>query len=321
MPKSELLYDRAPSDDLLTLFKPGQLLSPLTNKDLRVRSLDVCVDVHFRPGDWVHVYCGLTRVLDLKRLESGKLKLTAHQTYRNQPCGEGFFSKEWEPDDSAFTRALDNYLGRVEVNVQHVKSEGSVQLKWSRVNPNLWIPFDRELRLANRDGNSCKELKDAYSELKKIYRQNCKNGGRDRWRKPKKMTALKLDQLAVDPEGSLVLVELKSSKTTDYYASFQLLQYLWEWHSALQSSPALLRQVRRLLDARLEVGMSPKPTVPLTGGIRGVVGLGCDGRSKRVKCRHDIVLDIVNGHLPPGVCSVQTWKFGDSPQEVGRQTN
>ena len=312
MPKSKISYDRAPSGDLLKLLKPEGLLSPLARKDLEVKQQHTRVDVHFRPGDWIHVYCGLTRVIDLQRLRGGKLMLTAHHTYKKQGCGG--FLREWRDDDPSLTSELRNYLDCVVVNDRHVKGEGSVQFEWSRVT-DPWIPFDREVRLENREDSPCDRVNDAYKELGEIHREHSRKKGRDRWLKPKK-TAVKLDQLAIDPDGRLVLLELKSGKTTEYFAPFQLLQYVCEWHSALQSSPKLLEQVNSLIKAREEVGLTPRLNAPLTPQIRAAVCLGRDKRSAEVKRRYGIVLDIVNNHRPPGVPCFETWEYDNGPHRL-----
>ena len=312
MPKLQPFYDRAPSRKLVALLKPRNVLSLLTNKDLRVKELDTCVDVHFRPNDWIHVYCGLTRVIDL-RLMGGEVKLTAHHTYKKQ--GWDGFRHPWCDNDPSLPRELRNYLDRVVVNDQHVKAEGSVQLDWSRVTE-PWIPFDREIRLEKRDDWACDGVDDAYEELKKIYREHSRKKGIARWSKPKK-TAVKLDQLAIDPDGRLVLLELKSGNTREYFAPFQLLQYVCTWHRALQHSPKLLEHVDSVIKARVEVGLMPRPKASLTPQIRAAVCLGPDKRSAEVKRRYGIVLGIVNRHRPAGVPPFETWEYAcGAPREL-----
>ena len=311
MPKSKPLYSRAPSPELVALLKPGKILSLLTNKALSVKALDTCVDVHFRSNDCIHVYCGLTRVIDL-RLKDQRLKLTAHHTYKKQGW-EGFFGC-WPGNDPSLARELRNYLDRVVVNCRYVKAEGSVQLVWARVTE-PWIPFDREVRLENWDHSPTGEVNDAYRELKEIYREHSDKKGGDRWAKPEK-TAVKIDQLAIDPDGHLVLLELKSEKTREYFAPFQLLQYVWQWYNALQDSPKLLEQINGLIKARVEVGLMPRPKASLTPQIRAAVCLGRDERSPKVKKRYGIVLDIVNKHRPCGVPPFETWEYDRGARRV-----
>ena len=237
------------------------------------------------------------------------------QSRKNSPqrCGE--FLRDWDVKDSSFTKALRRYLEQVCVNIRHVKGEGSVQLVWSRVNADHWVPFDREIRLENREGRRYEKLERAFAELKTLWRNHSSERGKGRWKEPTK-TAVKLDQLAVDQEGRIVLIELKSGKTRDYYAPFQLLQYLWEWHGALQSSPNLLEDVNGLLNARVEAFLTPKPKTWPTGRFRAAVGLGLEERSDEVKRRYGEVLDIVNGNLPDGVGDIETWEFQDAPIQV-----
>ena len=115
-----------------------------------------------------------------------------------------------------------------------------------------------------------------------------------------------VDQLAVDPDGRLAVIELKdaSSSSGVYYAPLQLLQYVWEWHSAFD---AIRDSIQRLLDARVALKLT-SPGVPRIGTcIRPVVGFGADTRSKEVRRRYSKVLQVVNDHLPPGVVAVETW--------------
>ena len=70
--------------------------------------------------DEVHVYCGLTRLLDIRRAGDGMVIVSAHRAYREQPCGRDLFGR-WDPDDpEEFQRDLDSYLANVSVNRRHI---------------------------------------------------------------------------------------------------------------------------------------------------------------------------------------------------------
>jgi len=56
-------YARAPSPALLALLAPGGLLSQLLT---RRGAANLQFDVHFREGDKIHVYCGLTRPIEVQ---------------------------------------------------------------------------------------------------------------------------------------------------------------------------------------------------------------------------------------------------------------
>ena len=143
-----------------------------------------------------------------------------------------------------------------------------------------------------------------------IYQDPRNRTWRDQWAKPSK-GGKELDQLAVDPAGRLVLIELKdgSKRSEVYYAPFQLLQYVWEWHAALG---AVWSDLQKLIGARVALGLAPQDAPRLNGGIRAVVGFGRDTRSDEVKRRYRKVLDVANEHLPPGVGPIETWEITDT---------
>ena len=151
-------YPRAPSRELLKLLMPGGFLAPLI--DLHRRRLKGTeLDVHFRIGDEIQVYCGLTRILTVKRLKrfrllrkqteplkslDGLLRIEADPKYIGQPCAKetGLF-RRWRIGEYGLNEAIESYLNDVEVNPSFIKGEGAIQLQWSRVTwP--WTPFDRE---------------------------------------------------------------------------------------------------------------------------------------------------------------------------------
>ena len=300
-------YDRAPSPKLQRLLCRGGLLEPLLTFS-NEKTGGVGLDVHLRRNDEVHVYCGMTRVLTARSLRDGDVKITAHRTYISQSCARDLF-RTWRAGESGFDRALTTYVRGVKVGPRWTKAEGAVQMQWSRVRK-PWTPFDREVVLEHQaDAASFPKVSSAIVALTNIARRNG-------WAAPK-AGSVELDQLAVDSRGRLVLIELKdaSKSTADlYYAPFQLLQYVWVWHDALDS---VRDGVQALLDARVEVGLTPRAP-RIGGGIRAVVGFGRDARSPEVKRRHDVVLNVVNKHLPRGVGNVELWEHtGGKPRQVG----
>ncbi len=294
----------------MALLSPGGFLAPLLGLNKRT-VVGLKLDVHLRPKDEVHVYCGLTRVLDAQRLRSGQIKASAHKDYRDKPSAKAIF-RTWNTSESdKFERALGNYLRDVVVGGQHTDHEGTVQWRWSRVNE-PWTPFDREARLRYRSREERRRLTD-FDHVKAARTELM-----GRWaRLPTR--GLKVDQLAVDGDGRLVLIELKDASATSdkvYYAPLQLLQYVWQWHCALEH---VRDDVQELIDARVKLGLTPTSIPPLTGGIRPIVGFGADCRSDEVKRRYEEVLRVVNAHLPPGVSPIETWAFEDGaaqPQRV-----
>ena len=300
MTGSRPLYARAPSPALQSLLHPGGFLAPLVD----LQGGDVAGhlhDVHFRLGDEVHVYRGSTRLVRAMGNSNGEVHLTADPAYRAQACSRGLF-RGWRVGEPGLGEELVSYLSAVRVSPSLVGGEGRVQEQWARVSA-PWRPFDREgtLRGPHRMGMDFPRVESASARLTDLARSNG-------WATPGG-TGRNIDQLGLDPEGRLVLLELKDAakRTAEvYYAPFQLLQYVWEWHTVLEEVRGGLQA---LISARVAAGLSPLDAGPVAGGIRPVIGFGPDLRSPRVKQRYDAVLEIVNQHLPEGVGPVETWEF------------
>ena len=304
-------YDRAPSDELKALLSPGGFLEPLVGLTSR-RVNDLDFDVHPRVDDRVQVYCGLTRVLNARRNKNGTVSVSAHQTYSRQDCAKAIL-RRWHTDETEeFRQALDAYLDSVKVSKRHTGAEGAVQSMWSRVTC-PWVPFDREAVLSYGTAKESgppkfKEVERARNELEAIAESQ-------KWAMPRAAGG-EVDQLAVDLEGRLVIAELKDASTSPasvFYTPFKLLNYVWEWHNALE---AVRSGLQELTDVRVELGLTLPPVTRLTGGLRAAVCFGHNGRSREVKDRYDRVLEVVNRHLPPLVTPIETWSFGERPTKV-----
>ncbi len=306
-------YERAPSDELKNLLRPGKFLAPLL-----IRGNHNNLDLHFRPGDNVKIYRGLTSLLELHLKRNNQVTLTAHETYKNQECSGELFTT-WEIDDHRFEKVLDGYLNNVKVDERHTKGEGDVQTRWERVAEyqhhlwkfHPWIPFDREARLD-------------YSLALDLKKEMDLRDGNPRG---------KIDQLAVDPKGNLVLLELKDSGSKDlksiYYAPHQILEYIKEWHYAFGGSE-IRNQIQKLIDARKELGLTPDNVPQLGGGIRAAICFGNYRHSNpprtpeeppmfEVKRRYHEALDDANSKLPSGVPPIETWKLDEKgPYQVVR---
>ena len=304
-------YNRAPSPELQEHLSPGGFLAPLLA--LSKRKVARChLDVHLRLHDKVIVYCGLTKLVDIC-LKNGMADFAAESTYTTQPCAGDLF-RVWNTRESGFEEVLSNYLDNVAVDGAQTGREGGIQARWSRVTE-PWIPFDRDAVLAYESETEkakameCQKVDEAYVQLGAIVASKRKLPSRkDHWAMlPQRKKSNEIDQIAVDPQGRLVIVELKDASASDvYYAPLQLLQYVWEWHNALG---AVRDSLQRLLDARVALGLTPVNVPRITGGVRAAIGLGDDDRNEEVKRRYERVLAVVNTHLPSGVPPIETWKL------------
>ncbi|MBT9559006.1 MAG: hypothetical protein IV100_23445 [Myxococcales bacterium] len=294
-------YARAPSAAFAGLLSRGGILSPLLAHRV-VAGLPL--DLHLRERDHIHAYCGLTRLIDAS-FSGGRILVTAHTTYTSQSCAGGLF-RPWSCDEGGFVDAVHGYLEGVAVRPALVQHEGAVQAAWAAVR-SPWVPFDREAVLGYTDsaaqatGRAFLEIAAARAELERV-----RTAGR--WATlPVGKVGAELDQLAVDPAGRLVLIELKNAAAKPesvYYSPLQLLQYLHEWAIALD---VVREQLHEFMAARIALGMSPPDMPRLSGGLRPVVAFGADLRNAEVRSRFEVVRAIANGHLPAGVSPIEVW--------------
>ena len=304
-------YRRAPSVELQKLVIPGQFLAPLMALNGREFN-GIELDVHFRTKDEIQVYWGLTRVLVVRMLQrpDRHLKVDADPKYTEQPSAKATrLFRRWRIGEEGFDKAIESYLGIVDVKQRFTEGEGQVQSQWSRVTE-PWVPFDREAVL-NYESTEYREVTKQFAQVEAAFERIAAIARRERWKELRTRGRKKVDQLAIDTEGRLVLIELKDAKAasdTLYYVPFQLLQYVWEWHSALDSVRASLQE---LIDARIAVRLTPPNLARLLGGMRAIIGFGADERSAEVKRRYNIVLEIARHHLPPGTACIETWYWAD----------
>ena len=324
-------YERTPSQKLRALLKASGFLAPLLEK--RARD-GIGLELHLRRGKEAHLYCGLTCLVKSGLSGDGEVWIKSHTTYATQECAsqlirpgratlvdrDAYLRDVWNVDEPGFAQALDSFLDGVEVDPRQRK-EGAIQARWALVRE-PWIVFDKEAALSypskkERAGQMADAFRrgvdEARSRLRAVAlsRRSLPNS-RQHWAMPPMpKTRLKLDALAVDPARNLVLLEIKDASGSSgeiYYAPFQLLQNVWEWHRAL---PAVRDSVQELLNARVELGLTPGGVPQVAGGIRAVVGFGEDQRSEPVRHRYLEVLGIVNSLLPPGVSPIETWAMAN----------
>ena len=311
-------YDRAPSPRLRQLLHSDGFLAPLR---VRRNVADVELELHLRRGDEVDLCCGLTCLVKSGLDGRNSVRIESSRTYAGQSCANALFRPGrteainggkyrrdvWAVGAVGFAQALDRFLADVRVAPRQT-GEGAVQARWWQTRE-TWTAFDKEAALGyssvperrrHLTGVFRQAVDDARGKLTTLAR-------RGSWAMPPgPKDSLKLDQLAVDVEGNLVLLEIKDASRESskvYYAPFQLLQNAWEWHFAVD---AVRRSLQELLDARVELGLTPAHAPPITGGIRAVVGFGEDGRSEEVRRRYGKVLEVANAHLPPGIVAVET---------------
>ena len=329
-------YPRAPSERLMQLLHPGGFLAPLVDRSvlgLGGRQHDV----QFLINDCVGVYAGSARLLTAEVKSGGDIVLKADEKYKKYSPD---LFRYWKLDEVGFAERLNDYLKNVEVDGWDEKESG-VQARWARVSEHRsdpwyyrpWIPFSREAALeyqskeARGTARKSSEVVRAYELVKNLAERNG-------WAMPKLRGPGPniVDQIAVDPIGKLVLIELKYAGATKddsiYFAPLQLLEYAHEWDNALRAA-RVRDQLRDLIRTRKELGLMSDKVPDLTGGIRLTICFG-DYRhagdspqwpTTRLKSYYYEVVDLICEHLPNGVRPIETWKLDDEgPRQIVRSS-
>ena len=135
-------YGRAPSERMKEILSPNGFLAPLVElSQSKVQGLRL--DVHLRGHDEVHVYCGLTRILKVRRNRNGTVTVSAHQAYSSQGCAKAIL-RQWSGSEvEEFRESLDHYIREVQVHTRYTDQEGRIQAVWAGISE-PWTPFDRE---------------------------------------------------------------------------------------------------------------------------------------------------------------------------------
>jgi hypothetical protein len=288
---TRIRYARAPSEPLIRILQDG-LLAPL--REPRVVQ-GLTLDLQLRERDTVHLYCGLTRLLEA-RLAGGTIRCTAAKSYTAQPCAKPLM-RTWRLHEAGFEAALAGYLAAVRVGRRWTDKEGAVQAAWmGRHDP--VVPIDREAVIGG-GLVSAPAVDDALDALKPRVR------GWAQLERPG--AANEVDLLGVDERGRVAVVELKHGATSAdklYYAPLQALRYAWEWSARLER---LLPQLEALVLAKQRLGMLPRALPPLRDELRVLVAWGGASPSNEVLRRTVFVRDHIRSRLPDDVEDIELW--------------
>lgn len=320
-------YERAPGPQLVGLFNQRQLLHSLRHPlACTVEGHPVRLDVQFREGNAVALYCGHTCVLRLE-LSGTDIVPSAHPTYLNQDPSRSLH-RRWSTTtpggDTAFSTALHAYLGGLQVHRRWTREEGAVQVRWLGKDPCAqgrppWQSIDREavLGYADTEERSRALLSAGLGEAQQAVRIAAEQS---RWAMLENTPGSnEVDQLGISGEGTdLVLAELKAaSGTTPYYAPLQVMRYTAEWLAALRgpSGDAILDGVNALLDAKRKAGLlAAGPSLTRTPRLRPVVAFN-EAPSAEVLERLFRVAELVRGFVPGAalqVAPLEVWCWPDA---------
>ena len=138
-------------------------------------------------------------------IDEGEIELVDHraQVDCSEPPGirgrvPGLF-RRWADGKHGLSESIEAYLGSVYVNPSFITGEGVVESLWSR-GTDPWVPFDREAVL-NYKSTEDREKSKKFPAVEADFESIQAVGKDSRW-KELKSGGRKVDQLAIDPEGS-----------------------------------------------------------------------------------------------------------------------
>lgn len=328
-------YNRIPSASLLKLMEKGKVLSTLTDVLICKNKAGLPVyDVQFREKDTVSIYCGTTEVAKLK-LTDNYIKVTSAGAYSRQPCAYKLM-KKWEickESGQAFKKVLYNYLDRVVVDPRYWKKEGQVQVRWEQRCGRNWnskapfAVFDREVVLGYDSDNEKKKLQNKFIGVINLARKSIDNIPDKRWARCKSRNSNELDLIGVSNNGrSIVLIEVKHHSATSgeiYYSPLQILYYMLEWKSALESKDAddILKGINRLIKVKKMLGVLPADAPELIYGIKPdlkpIIAVDKIGWSDEVDYRLRETIKATNRVAHDVLKDIQIWEYseGKKPSE------
>jgi hypothetical protein len=203
-----MYYDRTVSDGLLEAlgFGPFAFLTQVARSqhlaDLQLRgypSTKRC---------WASLYCGLTKVIDVVE-SGGAIRLVGTTAHPKWDAQWAAFrpAAAWYTDVPALEDYVDSAIRGV---AARFTNEGAVQAMLCTRAGSLYSVVDREAVIGF---SNTAERVNTYGRLREPLHAAFSGASEDKWLVPKPFGG-ELDLLAIDPEGRLLVVEIKPGSST-----------------------------------------------------------------------------------------------------------
>ena len=219
-------------------------------------------DVHFREGDQVMFYAGLTRPLVL-RLSRGGVRAQAAPAYRNQSCASGVFDRD-VGDLSQRAVSWAHYLAAVEIRDScwhgegHVQNGVSMKLGYRGTSRRIFS-LDREAVIGFEGRQSKQQVwGKIHEEMRAIGAALSKKCG---YAQPGGC-GNELDALLWDAEcQTLMITEMKDGGGGGpgvYYAPLQVAAYFKMWRQFMSTAESAWEGLTRMVRQKQELKLLPQ---------------------------------------------------------------
>lgn len=321
MKNTKIRYERVLNEKCLDYFKEHGLLNcivsnpTLPNED-KFHELKE-FDVQFREHNNVAVYCGLTKILNIKFYQRGIVPFKFQSdAYKTQSC---FPVIQNYTDQHLIQESIREYFNNVAVGPKWWNKEGVVQTmyysscatNWNKTKP--VAIFDKEIVFGYTTSSLKEEFNKKYGEQVDLIKQKLK--GSKKWAQFKNILPDEIDLLGISPDGeSLFLLEVKANHANPaqiYSSPFQLLYYLFKLKGALQDNPDLVTSINELVRQKIEIGLLPADFPVLTHVKRIIPVLAVEKKcwSGEVHTRLKSVLKCINENSNNDLGDFEIWEI------------
>jgi hypothetical protein len=275
-------YDRTGSDQLMAVLgAKGWTHSLVKFAQFSPYALDLQLRGSTKSDEtWATLYVGLGKVLDLRHSPRKGFRLRAHKTLTTSENGwRSSWASKWWKDDSLKDEweAVELYLERAIPKIpKSALVEGALQTAISVFASDKMLPVDREAALSYSNQSEKDRIK---SELQAGLLRTMHPPGNQRWwaSVPKSLGG-ECDVLAIDPDGTILTVEIKprTSTSTIRWAPLQARHYAnlfsaWASQDERQAKTVLDKMVRQ----RVELGLITEVReVSLPIRVQPIVAIG-----------------------------------------------
>lgn len=317
-------YDRKLDEKHLVHFKEHGLLNffisqPIIPDHKKFPGLAE-FDLQFREDNNVAVYCGLTKILNIKFYQRGNIPFTfqANKEYKNQSC---FPVIQNYTEQHLIKDSIRNYFKNVVVAPHWWNKEGLIQTTYYSICATNWNEskpvgiFDKEIVI----GFPSNQEKDRYNEryFKEIGGIKQKLEGIEKWAQFNNKLPEEIDLLGISSEGdSLYLIEVKADNAKSdqiYYSPFQLLYYLNRLKDAIRDNPEIKGSINALVKQKKDIGLFPTDFPQLTQikKIIPVLAVMNKNWSHEVDNRLNAVIKCINANANDDMADFEIWEIED----------
>ncbi len=321
-------FDRSIPESLLALLRPGGRLAGLTARVARDQG--ETLDLHLRADSkkrgaegWVTLYVGLTKAFDLHGRRDGAIRVEPQPSHGPVEEAHDRGWTRWIPaehvDSDAFLRWADAMIGAgLAESAAKIENEGAVQARVSMGVTEWFSAIDRETMFAFKsEASRTAGLARVGGRLDPAARRVRDENAA--WPRAGGKPARKLDVLAVDADGRVLVIEVKPGHQTGTLAwtPYQVAQYVAQCRAWADGEPRASGILNKMLSQRETLGLLEPPGRRVAAPVElvPVIAVGLrKAPSVEAERRMDVVYQAVRAAAPELVRGLEVWGVEPEPR-------